>query len=355
MRKGEKIRFFLAKEWLFCAGLTGLITTSLFLKRLPLYEKKDFRILFLLLVQFVLIKGLENAGFFKNLAAFLHSRKRIHFKLLTATFLLAPFITNDLALLVVCPLALELDLTHPEIFFSLLAVMANAGSALTPTGNPQNLFIYWFYQPSLGKFLETIAPLGLMVALFGLIPPFFLFPRGQSPKGERKRPALTAKLLFPLGLFLAGLALTLGFIPLWCGGILLALSLLTDRRNLKVDYLLLATFFCLFGFTDNLRFILKARLEKPHHVFWLAALLSQFMSNVPATLLLADFTSNWQALLWGVNVGGFGNLIGSLANLIAYRFYLLRQGSTPKFLFWFHLLGYLFFALGAALYFLTAC
>ena len=341
----------MVKEWLLCASLTGLVATSIFLKRIPLYEKRDFKILFLLLVQFVLIKGLENAGFFKNMAAFLHSQKRIHFKLLAATFLLAPFITNDLALLVICPLALELELTHPEIFLSLLAVLANAGSALTPTGNPQNLFIYWFYQPSLREFLKTIAPLSLMVALFGLTLAFFLFPKERGPKKRRERPTLTATLFFPLGLFLVGLALTLGFIPLWVGVFLLALSFISNRKNLRVDYLLLATFFCLFGFTDNLRHLLAARLEEPHHVFWLAATLSQFMSNVPAALLLADFTPNWPALLWGVNVGGFGNLIGSLANLIAYRFYLLRQGSTPRFLFWFHLLGYLFFALGATLYF----
>ena len=264
---------------------------------------------------------------------------------------MAPFITNDLALLVICPLALELELTHPEIFLSLLAVLANAGSALTPTGNPQNLFIYWFYQPSLREFLKTIAPLSLMVALFGLTLALFLFPKERGPKKRRERPTLTATLFFPLGLFLVGLALTLGFIPLWVGVFLLALSFISNRKNLRVDYLLLATFFCLFGFTDNLRHLLAAKLEEPHHVFWLAATLSQFMSNVPAALLLADFTPNWPALLWGVNVGGFGNLIGSLANLIAYRFYLLRQGSTPRFLFWFHLLGYLFFALGATLYF----
>ena len=343
----------MVKEWLFCASLAGLMATSIFLKRFPLYEEKDFRILFLLLVQFVLIKGLENAGLFENLAAFLRSQKRIHLKLLAATFLLAPFITNDLALLVVCPLALNLELTHQEIFFSLLAIAANAGSALTPTGNPQNLFLYWFYQLKFGEFLAKIAPLGLCSAFLCLTLAFFLFPKDLGLQGRKGKPVLTPGLFLHLSLFLVGLALTLGFIPLWCGGVLLGLSFLADRKNLKVDYFLLATFFCLFGFTDNLRFILKARLEEPHHVFWLAAFLSQFMSNVPATLLLADFTQNWPALLWGVNVGGFGNLIGSLANLIAYRFYLLRRGSTIKFLFWFHLLGYLFFALGATLYFVT--
>jgi Na+/H+ antiporter NhaD/arsenite permease-like protein len=98
-------------------------------------------------------------------------------------------------------------------------------------------------------------------------------------------------------------------------------ALIFDPESLRIDYALLATIFSLFIVSDYLSDIIKTIL--PHtHIFALSTLLSQIISNVPATLLLAKITPHWEALLWGVNAGGFGLLIGSLANLIAYRFYV---------------------------------
>ena len=133
-----------------------------------------------------------------------------------------------------------------------------------------------------------------------------------------------------------------------------ATALLFDRKSLRVDYALLLTFLFFFGTAENLKLLLAARLDHAEHIFLLSALSSQVMSNVPATLLLAKFTDHWEALLWGANVGGFGSLVGSLANLIAYKLYVSREakGSIGAFSARFLLLGYAFFLAGAVLYYL---
>ena len=89
-----------------------------------------------------------------------------------------------------------------------------------------------------------------------------------------------------------------------------------------------------------------------HHVFLLSSLLSQVISNVPAALLVADFTDKWKPLLWGVSVGGFGSLLGSMANLIAYRLYQKnREGKDRvRFLIRFHVVSYGMFFIGWLIY-----
>ena len=84
---------------------------------------------------------------------------------------------------------------------------------------------------------------------------------------------------------------------------------------------------------DNLKTILSSEINHAGHIFLFSALASQVMSNVPASLLFAEFTQKWQALLWGVNAGGFGSLFGSLANLIAYRIYMTHANVRTPFSF----------------------
>jgi len=129
-------------------------------------------------------------------------------------------------------------------------------------------------------------------------------------------------------------------------------ALIFDRKVLRIDYALLLSFFFFFGIADNLKLILASELSHSGHIFLFSALASQVMSNVPATLLFAKFTSNWQALLWGVNAGGFGSLFGSLANLIAYKIYITHEGrnSVAGFTAKFLILGYLSLFVSMGLY-----
>lgn len=165
--------------------------------------------------------------------------------------------------------------------------------------------------------------------------------------------ALTKRAYVYIGMLVFIVLVVLRVLPLHAGLLVILYVLLFDRRSLRVDYALLATFACFFGFVDNLQMLFSNMLTHSRHVFMLSALLSQVISNVPTALLLADFTEHWQALSWVVSVGGFGSLVASLANLIASRIFLNAEKSKAKsFTLKFHLLSYAVFFVGTLLYYL---
>ena len=341
---------FAKNEWLLLLSASGLLFTSLYLQRWPSYSVSDVEILYILFVLFVITTGLEKHHVVREVARRLEHGRWVAVKLVVATFFASMLVTNDVALLAIVPLTLLLRTANKEWLIILEALAANAGSALSPFGNPQNLFIYWFYEIPFPVFVKTIVPFSLVFLLLLLGAALAL---GASPRpqisGEPKKLSLTAY-FYGAALVVFALAI-LRVLPLSVGWGVLLFALFGDRGSLRVDYALLATFACFFGFTDNLRVLLSGVLFHPRHVFALSALLSQFISNVPAALLLADFTDHWRSLLWGVSVGGFGSLIGSLANLIAYRIYVRQaQHRALPFALKFHALSYLAFAVGVGLY-----
>ncbi len=348
----QKILGFVKTEWLFVLALVGLGSTSLYLRRVPVYTRSDFQILYILFVLFVVTTGLREHHVLARVARRLEQGRGVAFKLVLATFFFSMLVTNDVALLTVVPLTMLLRVRRKDWLVILEALAANAGSALSPFGNPQNLFIYWHYQVPLGQFVRVIAPFAVFFLVVLMLAAWWLRIDGQPVVWEETPfEPLTFSAYFYL-VALAVVALTvLRVLPLATGVFVLGYALWRDRQSLKVDYALLLTFACFFGFTDNLQRMLATALAHPQHVFLLAAGLSQVISNVPAALLLADFTHQWPALLWGVSVGGFGSLIGSLANLIAYRGYLREtQGQVVRFTLRFHLLSYAAFFLGVVLY-----
>ncbi len=335
-------------------SFTGLLITSLYLKRLPKYSALELKVLFILFVFLVIIKGLENSFVLKKIASKIEDSSWVAFKLVIATFFLSMFITNDVALLVLVPLTLCLEIEGKDLLVILEALAANAGSALTPFGNPQNLFLYWYYHLKPLIFLKTIAPFSFIFLLILSAIALSFSSAKQKVKSKEIKLSLSAYLY--LGFLLIFLLAAIKLIPLIIGWLVVFYTLFKDRQNLQIDYALLATFFCLFGLTENLRFILVSSIKHPEHVFLLSAALSQVISNVPTALLLAKFTTHWKALLWGVSVGGFGNLIGSLANLIAYRLYVANSdvAASTNFLLKFTVLGYLAFGIGIALFYLIS-
>lgn len=342
---------FLAQEWFFLVALAGFITGIVLTKRFPHYSEGDFRVLFILLVFLALTKGLEESGLLKWIAAKVEKGSYPTLKLVLTTFVLSMVVTNDVALLTVVPLSLHLSRVNVANLVILEALAANAGSALTPIGNPQNIFLYHFYELEPITFVKTILPF----SIFFLVLILLFVPKERTAPGETVEKTLKVDWKTAITLllfFVLFIPCALRFLPVWLG-VLPLLYLLFFRREtlLKVDYFLLATFFFFFGFTDNVSHLLGFKLENPDGVFLYAALISQILSNVPTALLMADFTHQWKALLWGVNVGGFGTLIASLANLIAYKLYSARYGAKREFLIKFHLVGLLFLFLGIALYF----
>jgi len=219
-------------------------------------------------------------------------------------------------------------------------------------GNPQNLYIYWYYGISTDTFIKTIAPFSLV--FLGLLIVFSLLVKTRHNSEEVQLQKVDTKAYLYGVLLIVVLLTVFRVLPVLSGVVVIGYALVFDRKTLHVDYPLLLSFFFFFGIADNLKIILTTEISHSGDIFLLSALASQVMSNVPATLLFAKFTSNWQALLWGSNAGGFGSLFGSLANLIAYKLYVTHEGThntaifTAKFL----VIGYMALFVSIGLYFL---
>ncbi|ADU97103.1 hypothetical protein Theam_1139 [Thermovibrio ammonificans HB-1] len=341
----RKIVEVVVAEWLFFLSLSALLVTSLVFHRLPRISPDELKVVFTLFVFLVILRSLELYGVISQVAAFFERGRWVGVKLVLLTALLSMFVTNDVALITVVPVTAAMALEGKAFLVTLEAVAANAGSALSPVGNPQNLFIYYHYDLHLKEFISAIGPFSLL-----LVPLFLLSLKVRSVCLEPPDPPLDGRWKVAVGLFLLFLPVALKLLPLYLAFVPLLYALLFDRRLFRVDYFLLGTFIAFFGFTDNLSHGLSLRLSSGASVFWSSVGLSQVMSNVPAALFVSEFTGRWKELLWGVNVGGFGTLVASLANLIAYRIYRERVEKGKRFLVLFHAVSFLFLLLGVLLF-----
>jgi len=342
---------FVLKEWLVIASGVGLILTSIYTKHFPAFSIRELQILFILFVLFVTVNGLHHSGLILNIAQKIEKGESIPLKLVVTTFFLSMLVTNDIALMVIVPLTLSLKINRKGILVILEALTANAGSALTPFGNPQNLFIYWFYKIHPIQFIETIAPFSLVFLIILVVSSSFIHTKNNSQETIIQK--INKKAYIFGGLLFLVLLTVLHVLPVETGIIVILFTLLIDRKALHVDYALLLSFFFFFGVAENMKLVLASEMSHSGHTFLFSALASQVMSNVPATLLFAKFTTNWKALLWGVNAGGFGSLFGSLANLIAYKIYVTNDDTNNSALFTIHFLiiGYIAFFVSIGLYF----
>ena len=297
----------------------------------------------------VLSRGLELSGLIDRLGraivARLRNERTLAAALVVFAAVLSAFVTNDVALFVTVPLTLGLGRSVQlpvgrMVVFQALAV--NAGSAISPVGNPQNLFLWQVSGVGFVEFLLAMVPLsavmlGILIALVtaGFAARPVVVSEGVSPVALTPRLAAMSLVAYPvfLGLVNVGLALV-------AAGVVIVLFALTFRPVLRsLDWPLLVVFVLMFvdlGLLARLPDIaatVPAALEVFGGAFTLGALLSQVMSNVPTAIFLSSFVEDWRALAWGVSVGGFGLAIGSLANLIALR--LTRQpGIWLEFHLW---------------------
>ena len=343
------IRSFVRREpVLFIAALAALITCFFVPPDSRYLSYLDLRTLSLLYCLMTVVNGLRQAGLFSHLAHTLcvtaANLRTIALLLVGLCFFTSMLITNDVALLTFVPFAVvvmglahhQKELIHVVV---LQTVAANLGSMLTPVGNPQNLYLYSFYDMGFGEFLRVTAPVwGLSLVLLFLLCLFFKADHldiflGEAPGMER------GPILLHSALYVLCLLVVLRVIPWYVMLLLVVVILLVcDRRLLlKADFMLLLTFVAFFVFSGNL-----ARIESVSAAIrrlmagreYLASLLtSQVISNVPAALLLSGFTSKSHALLLGVNVGGLGTPIASLASLISMKLYSHSEhASIGRFL-----------------------
>lgn len=284
----------------------------------------------------LLTKGLEVSGALSRLGLWLigwmATERSAALSLVVAAMLLSMVLTNDVALFVVVPLTLVVcRITQMAatrlIVFEALAV--NAGSALTPTGNPQNLFLWHLSAVSYAAFVWAMLPLvlALMAALLGLTA--WVFDGKPVRAGQAASPLPLDRPLFACALVL--------YVPFliaadrhqvgWALAVVLSVLLLLRPKVIaQLDWGLLLVFVLMFidlrllaGFDFVRSAIVELGLEQPVHLYLTGIVASQLVSNVPAAIALAEYSKDWRVIAYGVNIGGFGLMVGSLANLIALR------------------------------------
>lgn len=316
----------------------------------------DTRVLILLFCLMAVVSGMQKYGVFDLLAQKLlagrHALRTIVLLLTLLPFFTSMAITNDVALITFVPFAIlvlglvgQRALLIPVIV--LQTVAANLGSMVTPVGNPQNLFLYASYELSAGQFFGVVVPFALIslvgVAALTLCRKSCIL---QVSFAEPKQITDGKRVTFFGVLFILCLLTVFHVLPDLALLGLVCLSLLLIDRDIfrRIDYGLLLTFVCFFLFAGNIGSLDGVRTNLQNIVGsspLLASLAaSQIISNVPAAVLLRSFTENWQALLLGVNIGGLGTPIASLASLISFRFYAHTPEAKPgRYLAWFTLIN----------------
>ncbi len=320
----------------------------------------DFKTLSCLFCVLAVVCALRNINFFYMLAGQLVAKfKTIRSAVLALvyiTFIGSMLIANDMALLTFLPLGyLVLKTTSKEKYMAFTFIMqniaANLGGMLTPFGNPQNLYLYSRFNISDSEFVSIMAlPFAVSVVLITVCCLVFVRPEPiEQVKEDIYLPRRRATIL--LALFALSIAIVFRGIP-YIAGLVIIPSVLffMDKKALRdVDYPLLLTFVFFFVFAGNMariepvRLLLSGLLEKNTLLF--SILSCQFISNVPSAVLLSQFTGDYTSLLLGVNIGGVGTLISSLASLITFREYSKDQpGRTKSYIMKFSLFnfGFLF-------------
>ncbi len=318
----------------------------------------DFKTLACLFCVLAVVCALRNINFFYLLARkvvqiFQNIRLAV-LALVYITFIGSMLIANDMALITFLPLGyFVLTATGKEKYMAFTFIMqniaANLGGMLTPFGNPQNLYLYSVFQiPNLEFIRIMFAPFFLSVVLITIV--CLLGVKSESLQLEKEKVTLNIGRTV-LYLVLFGLSVLMVFrqVPYGIGLVTIPLVLLfADRKALKsVDYPLLLTFVFFFVFSGNM-----SRIDAVQNFFselldqstLLVSIIScQVISNVPSAILLSRFTQNYADLLIGVNIGGVGTLISSLASLITFQEYVKHNpGKTKYYIAMFSLFNFSF-------------
>ncbi len=340
----NRIRNFIKKETVLSVAAVCAIATMFLVPPDGTYIGYiDFKVLCLLMCLMAVVAGFEGCGAFKWLACQLLRRCRSG-QVLSIVLVMLPFfssmlVTNDVALLTFVPFTLMLmeqigcvGAVIPMLVLQTIA--ANLGSMATPVGNPQNLFLYAAYELTAGEFFSAMLPLTavslicLTEAALPVLPKALNEFELQQETLQQPKKLAVYGVLFLLCLLTVFRILHYGIMT---AAVLIAIAAMEPKKLKELDIALLATFVCFFIVSGNLgrveavRGFLQSLLER--NALLTAAGTSQVISNVPAAVLLSEFTQQWRPLLEGVNIGGLGTPIASLASLITLKLYLRWPGA----------------------------
>lgn len=344
------LHYFIKDKVFIIAFVFAIISCFFIPPSLDYISYVNFKVLIIMFTLMIAVAGLYEANVFSFIAIQLVSKfysiKWIGLIIVLSTFFLGMWITNDAVLLTLVPFTLFVTKQTQQERYALIIVIlqtiaANMGSSLTPMGDPQNIYLFAYYDIPFMTFIATMLPItitGLILLTLSsliLIPNIPCHPITVAPKIGSK------KVIIYLLIFLNALLTVLKIIPEWYAfGITLILTIPFSIHLLKkVDYTLLLTFFSFFIFTGNMgqltiiKSFVSNLLNSNISVYFTGLITSQFISNVPASVLLSTFTDRiyWKPLLQSVNVGAMGTLLASLASLITFKFVVKdfpNQGKT---------------------------
>ncbi|MBO4897223.1 MAG: citrate transporter [Clostridia bacterium] len=339
---------FIKKNAVMCIALLAALVTSVIVPPDNQYKGYfDFKTLTCLFCVLAVVCALKNVDFFYILAQkivnkFKNLRAAV-LALVYITFIGSMLIANDMALLTFLPLGyFVLSSTKKEKYMAFTFIMqniaANLGGMLTPFGNPQNLFLYTRFNIANGEFMKIMfLPFIISIAIITFCCIVFVKPEELVLTDEKTEIKPLRTSIYML-LFALSIAIVFRTIPYYVGLLIIPFVLIfMDREALcDVDYPLLLTFVFFFIFSGNMARIgavsnfLSWLLQK--NTLLMSVISCQFISNVPSAILLSRFTADYKDLLIGVNIGGVGTLIASLASLITFREYIKHN---PKKMFYY--------------------
>lgn len=343
----QQIWAFIKREKVLVIAFIAAVISCFFVRPSAEYlDYIDLRTLVLLFCLMVVSAGLEKAGFINKMAQTLmlkcKSSLALNMVLVLLPFFVAMLVTNDVALITFVPFAIAVlskvnrkgDIIPVVV---LQTIAANMGGMATPVGNPQNLYIYNFYNMSNADFFGAALPIAGVSLLCIIIAVIFLKSKKISIPDEEPikvdiKLAIACACLFVVCLLTVFNVIKIFWITLAI--VIVVMLIIKPKILLKADFFLLLTFVCFFVFSGNfgridaVKDFVSELIAK--QTYWCSVGLSQIISNVPAAVLLSNFTDNSKMLLVGVDIGGLGTPIASLASLISMKIYGKSEGANSN-------------------------
>lgn len=292
-----------------------------------------------------------------------HSEKKLVFAMIFTSMFISMFMTNDVALLTLVPITILIGKKgnfNPYKIVAFETVAANLGSALTPFGNPQNIFIFNFFKINTFDFMKMTIPFTVVSVIAMCI--LANFTSKKKIEFELKDVEIKSKkrvyiygFLFILAIFSIVHLISYKIVTLI---IITSFIFMNKKLILNVDYFLLGTFILFFLLIDNiasfetLKTFFEKILNSDRKIMWYSAISSQGLSNVPTAILFSPFVKSAKALLWGVSLGGLGTLVASLANLISYKLYIKEYSKKEYFSYFTKINIILFITIGVIINFM---
>lgn len=350
----SKLKCYVTSNVFFSISLFAAIASSFF--HLPRWGYIDFKVIICLFELMIVVDAFDQFNFLQYIATKVckscKTERALTMALCLTSFIISMLLTNDVTLLAIVPILIiisrksDYDIVIPCV---LVTIAANLGSSMTPFGNPQNLFLFSFYKMNTQTFLLYSLPLCLlslvMIASLGFI---VKSKKIQFEMDDVRIQDKKGMVFYTLLLILVILSV-FNFIPYFAVFPFVILSAFITNKNLlkQANYQLILTFVFIFIAVGNashipqLNHYLSNLVHSPKATYVYSLLLSQIISNVPATIAIAPFSAHSQALYYGVNIGGLGTPVASLASIIAYSLYSSQYGeSKTKFLLYFTVLNF---------------